>query len=199
MLRARRALWSAARLPLSDAAQPPARDGLDLPPTARTLYQLAAAVNQARRGAYLEAAHTLERVDRDRLRPEEERLLAAARAMVSLGLGDPHRAAALAARALPTSSEDLDFLLGRMMVADAWSDAARLRRIDEAWASEGIAPGTKEALPRLRAIVRLRIDTSILEGLETWEARALADEARAVGDEALAADLEAKSRRAAYR
>ncbi len=62
-----------------------------------------------------------------------------------------------------------------------------------------MTPGTKDALPRLRAIVRLRIDTSIIEGLEAWEAKSLADEARAVGDEALAADLESKSRAAPYR
>jgi hypothetical protein len=47
--------------------------------------------------------------------------------------------------------------------------------------------------------VRLRIDTSAIEGLESWEAKELADEARAIGDEALAADLESKIRPAAYR
>lgn len=199
VMRARTALWNAARLPLADPKQPPDRDGADLPPTARALYALAGAVNEARRGGFLDAAHSLEKLDRDRLRPEEDRLFDAARAMVSLGLGDPRRAAALAARALPTSSEDLDFQLGRMMVAQAWSDADRLRKIDATWATAGVTPGTKDALPRLRAIVRLRIDTSTIEGLETWEAKSLADEARAVGDEALAADLESKSRAAPYR
>jgi hypothetical protein len=199
VLRGRAALLRAARLPLTDPKQPPTRNGHDLPPTARALYRLAGAVSSARRGDFFEAAQTLEKVDRDRLRRDEARLLDAARAMISLGLGDPRRAATQAAKALPTGSEDIDFHLGRMLVTEAWGNAASLRKIDETWASEGITPGTKQALPRLRAIVRLRIDTSALEALEAWEAKSLADEARAVGDDALAADLEARSRPGAYR
>lgn len=199
VLRARASLWNAARLPLTDPRQRPDRAALDLPPTARAVATLAVALDDARRGAFLDAAQALEEVERARLRLDEERLYEAARALVSLGLGDPGRAAAQASRALPTGCDDLDFVLGRMMVAEAWSDASALRRIDDAWATEGIAPGTKQPLPRLRAIVRLRIDTSTIEGLETWEARALADEARAVGDDALAADLEARARPTAYR
>lgn len=199
VLRARAALFRAARAPLTDPKQRPALSGLDLPPTARSLYQLANAVDRARRGETIEASTTLDRVDRDRLRPPEIRLFFAARALVSLSLADGRRAAHDAARALPTGCDDLDFQLGRALVADAWSDAERLMRIDESWASEGVAPGVKDALPRLRAIMRLRIDPTVLDGVASWDAKALADEARAVGDEALAADLEAKSHPSVYR
>jgi hypothetical protein len=201
VLVARRALWEAARLRLDDARQRPARrgDDRDLCPTARALYLLAAAVDDARRDRFADAAHAFESIDRGRLRPEEERLLDAARALVSLGLGDPRRAAQHAARALPTTSEDMDAHLGRTLVSDAWSSSERLRSIDDEWAASGVARGVKRPLPRLRALLRLRIDASAIEGIEPWEAKELADEARAIGDEALAADLEARVRPAAYR
>ena len=201
VLRARAALWRAARGRLDDPKQaPPAgRDDPDLAPTTLTLQRLARAVNEARRGAFVDASRTLDTVDRGRLRPEEERLVDAARALVSLGVGDTARAAHQASLALPTTSEDIDAMLGRALVADAWGDAERLRGIDEGWAAQGVTSGTRRPLPRLRAIVRLRIDVDAMEALESWEAKELADEARAVGDEALAADLEAKIHPAAYR
>lgn len=201
VLRARAALWRAARLRLDDPKQLPLPDdGADNPPpTTLALRRLARAVNDARRGAFVDASRTLDSVERDRLRPEEERLFEAARGLAALGLGDVARAAQHAAKALPTSSEEIDVHLGRALVADAWGDADRLRAIDEGWAAQGVPSGTRLSLPRLRAIVRLRIDTGAIEGLESWQAKELADEARAIGDEALAADLESKIRPAAYR
>ncbi len=200
ILRARATLWRAARSSLEDRAQrPPDGDDDDLAPTAIALYRLARAVNQARRGAFMDAARTLDTVDRDKLRPDEERLFHASRALVALGIGDVPHAAREAERALPTTSEDIDVHLGRALIADAWSSADRLRAIDQSWAEHGVLPGTKNPLPRLRAIVRLRIDTSTIEGIEPWQAKDLADEARAVGDEALAIDLESRVRPAAYR
>jgi len=201
VLRARTATWRAARLPLADTRQPPRPDVGDreLPPTVAALWRLARAVDEVRRGKFVDAADTLENLDRLRLRPDEERLLDGTRAMISLGLGDPHRAAQLAARALPTSSEDIDIHLGRALVSEAWSDPATLRTIDEGWAARGVLPGVRDALPRLRAIVRVRIETEAAAGLEAWEAKALADEARALGDETMAADLEARGRPTAYR
>lgn len=199
VVRARADLFRTARLPLAELGPPSERPGLDLPPTARSLRALAWALERARRGDCFDAAEVLEKVERDHLLPAELRLYSAARALVALGLGDADRAAVHADRALPTTSEELDFLLGRMLVSEAWSDADRLRRIDHTWAAEGVATGTRTALPRLRALVRLRIDTSAIEGIETWEARSLADEARAVGDDALAADLESRARPTAYR
>lgn len=201
ILRARATLWRAARSSLDDRDQrpPEGRGDDDLAPTAVALYRLARAVNEARRGAFMDAARTLDTVDRDKLRLEEDRLFHATRAMVALGLGDLPHAAREAERALPTTSEDIDVHLGRALVADAWSSADRLRAIDRSWAAHGVLPGTKNPLPRLRAIVRLRIDTSTIEGVEPWQAKELADEARAVGDEALAIDLESRIRPAAYR
>ncbi len=201
VLRARATLWRAARGKLDDPSQPPpaGRDDHDVAPTTLALVRLARAVNEARRGAFLDASHTLDTVDRGRLRPDEERLFDATRALVALGAGDTARAAQHAAKALPTTSEDIDAHLGRTLVADAWADADRLRALDDGWAAQGVTSGTRRPLPRLRAIVRLRIDTSAIEALEPWEAKELADEARAVGDEALAADLESKIRPAAYR
>lgn len=202
VLAARRALWKAARASADEAAgETPSDPGedRDLAPTAATLRALARAVREAKRGKYLEASYTLRRVDRGRLRSDEERLFDATRAMVSLGLGEMKRAALQAVSALPTTVADIDAELGRTIVAEAWRDPDRLRDIDEVWAAQGILPGTRQPLPRLRAIVRLRIDAEAREVLETWEAKALADEARAIGDEALAADLESRSRPAAYR
>lgn len=198
VLRARAALWKAATEKLGPWTDAPLRDP-DLPPTALALHSLARAVSQARHGAFVDAGRTLDTVDRDKLRPDEERLFAATRAMVALGLGDTRLAAKEAAKALPTKSEEIDLALGRVLITDAWTNAERLRAIDSAWAAEGVPRGTKDPLPRLRAIVRLRVETEALDAIETWEAKELADEARAVGDEALAADLEARVRPAAYR
>lgn len=199
VLSARDAVWRAARRGLEDPRQrPDVSPDQDLPPTARALRRLARAVDEARRARFAEAARTLDAIDRSKLRAEEERLLEATTAMVSLGLGDA-AAAQRAERVLPTASDDLDVQLGRAVVADAWSSADRLRAIDETWAAQGVEPGTREPLPRLRALLRLRIDTSAIQSLPADEAKALADEARAVGDEALAADLEARVRPTAYR
>lgn len=200
VLAARRALWRAARAGADEAAgEWSGGEYRDLAPTAQTLHALARAVTEAKRGKHLEASYTLRRVDRGRLRLDEERLFDATRAMVSLGLGEMKRAALQAVSALPTTIAEIDAELGRTVVAEAWRDPDRLRDIDEVWAAQGIRPGTKQPLPRLRAIVRLRIDAEARDALETWEARALADEARAIGDEALAADLESRARPTAYR
>ncbi len=198
---ARRNLWRAARgnvetLDRSVLEGPPLRD---LPPTSAALHALTRAVTFARLGRFLDATATLDLVDTSRLREDEERLLAATRAMVSLGLGEFKLAAEQARRALPTLSEDIDEQLGRALIAEAWRDPERLRSIDEAWAESGVSCGMRFALPRLRAVVRLRIDETALDATEPWEAKALADEARAIGDEALAADLEARVRPTAYR
>lgn len=201
VLAARHALWQAARRTLDDPAQAPRSSGddRDLAPTATTLNRLAQAIDEARRGSFLDASHTLTKVDRRRLRPDEERLLEATRAMVSLGLGEPDRAALQAVRALPTTSDEIDLQLGRTVVAELWNDPARLRALDETWAERGVPTGMKLPLPRLRAIVKLRIGRDGLDALESWEAKTLADEARAIGDENMASDLEARIRPAAYR
>lgn len=201
VLRARRALWRAARLGLEDPAQRPRLTGeeRDMPPTTRALWQLARAVDEARRGAALEAAHHLDGLDRELLRDEERRLFDATRALIALMMGDADRAAALARRALPTGCDEIDVMLGRALVTSAWSDAERLRAIDEEWAASGVESDARQPLPRLRSILRLRIEAGAVEALESWEAKALADEARAIGDEALAADLEARVRPTAYR
>lgn len=201
VLAARKALWRAARADLArpgDALEPRADHG-DLAPTALTLHTLAKAVGEARRGKFLDASITLRKVDPTRLRDDEERLFDATRAMVSLGLGERRRAADQAVAALPTTVTDIDAELGRTVIAEAWRDPDRLREIDEVWAAQGVIAGTRHPLPRLRAIVRLRIDADAREGLESWEAKVLADEARAIGDEALAADLESRGRPTAYR
>jgi hypothetical protein len=199
VLAARRALWRAARASADEAASGDPAEDMVQAPTVATLNALARAVREAKRGKHLEASYALRKVDRGRLRADEERLYDATRAMVSLGLGEMKRAALQAVAALPTTVADIDAELGRTIVAEAWRDPDWLRDIDEVWAAQGIVPGTRQPLPRLRAIVRLRIDAEAREALETWEAKALADEARAIGDEALAADLESRARPAAYR
>ncbi len=197
VLSARSALWRAATRGLDHPGEGAA--SADHPPTARALRLLARAVDEARRGRLAEAERALVDVDRARLRDEELRLLAATHAMVAFDRGDAPAAAEQADRALPTQSEDIDAQLGRAVVADAWGDADRLRALDDAWAARGVEQGSLRPLPRLRALVRLRIDTSAIETLTAADAKALADEARAIGDESLAADLEARGRASAYR
>ncbi|MEZ4302409.1 MAG: hypothetical protein R3B70_46205 [Polyangiaceae bacterium] len=200
VLRARSALWRSARAPVLDLRDPPTEEAArDLPSTARALTYLTIGVTHVRRGKLADADSALELIDRDLLLPDEERLFDGARAMLALGMGSPVRAASLASKALPTRVADFDLPLGRALVTDAWDDPDRLRSIDETWATSGVTPGTRDALPRLRAIVRLRIDDELRDALEPWEAKALADEARAVGDSALATDLESRSRPTAYR
>jgi hypothetical protein len=201
VLAARRSLWRAARWALEDPEQPP-RPGWndhDLAPSASALYRLAQAVNQARRGQFLDASHTLGAVHRDKLRPDEERLFDATRAMVSLGLGDPRRAAQQAVSALPTTSQEIDSHLGRTVIADAWSHPDKLRAIDEEWAARGVEAGMDQPLSRLRTMVKLRIDTAAIATLAPAHAHELADEARAIGDEDLAMDLDSRARPTAYR
>ena len=198
---ARDSTWRAACLHLDDARQPPAKDLLarDMPTTARALRTLAAAVDDARRGHYTAAIKAISRVDRVLLRAEEARLLDAVRAMISLGLGDTRKAAQIAASALPTGSEEIDACLGRVIVADAWREPARLRVIQIDWDSKGVATDDDSALARLHRLTRLRIDERLLDHVGPAEARTLSSEARAVGDEDFAADLEARARESAYR
>lgn len=196
---ARSAVWRAARRALTDKTQTPYRDGRGFPPTASTLWKLANAVNLVRRGQYAEASEYVEEVDRELLLAEENRLFDAVRAMISIGLGDTQGAAIQASNALPTTCEDFDQVLGRALVTAAWNNPETLRTLENTWAENGVTTGLRLPMPRLRAIVRVRINESPIEALESWEAKELADEARAVGDESLATDLESHARQIPYR
>jgi hypothetical protein len=169
--------------------------GRVLAPTAASLYRLAEAVHCVRLARYAEANELAPHVHRDLLRPEELQLLDAVNAMVSMGLGATHRAAQQAVAALPTGSEALDACLGRTVISDAWNDPVRLRAIGAAWERAGVVRGP---LGRLLGLVRLRIDTQVLDEIQAPEARELSDEARAIGDDELASELDARSRPNAY-
>jgi hypothetical protein len=199
--RARDATWRAACLSLEEPRQTPAEgfEGWLLAPTAVALYRLASAVNDVRRGRYVEAIDRAHEIDRDRLRPEEVQLFEAVRGMISLGLGDVRRAAQQAAGALPTGSDELDVSLGRALLTDAWNAPERLRAIDRAWDRAGVGHDPDGSLSRLSRLVKVRIDARLLERVHGPEARHLSDEARALGDEELAAELEARARARAYR
>jgi hypothetical protein len=201
VLTARTRVWRAACLELDDPRQSPEADSARplLPPSAIALHRLAVAVDDVRRGRYAAATEALPQIDRDLLRSEENQLLDAVRALISLGLGDSQRAARQAVAALPTGSEELDSRLGRTVVTEAWKDPARLLAIYDAWERAGLHHDRKGALGRLQRLTRLRIDTSALDHLHAEEARDLADEARAIGDDDLANDLDARSRLSAYR
>lgn len=193
---ARDAVWRAACLGLDDPAQRPVEATGGLGPTALSLVRLAEAIDRVRRGAFAGAIELVPHIHRDLLRPEETQLVDAVRAMISVGLGAPERAARQAVAALPTGSADLDACLGRALVTAAWNDPARLRAIHAAWEHAGVDTGPLERLQRL---TRLRIDVEVLERIAAPEARDLSDEARAVGDEELAAELDARGRQSAYR
>ncbi|HVY49008.1 MAG TPA: hypothetical protein VHB21_24125, partial [Minicystis sp.] len=89
--------------------------------------------------------------------------------------------------------------LGRTLVADAWNDVRRLRATLAAWQRAGVSSDAASPLSRLERLVRVRVEPGLVEGLAPTDARAPAEEARAVGDEELAAELDARSRAAAYR
>lgn len=198
---ARDALWRSACLPLDHAKQrpEPLGDVRSYAPTVVALRRLALVIDAVRRARYAEAAGALSVVDLSLLRDEELRLLNAARGIVAIGLGESARAAKHAVVALPTGSFDIDTSLGRTLVADAWSDAARLRAIETAWARAGVAPDIEAPLGRLRRLVRVRVDSREVDSLGADEARAVADEARAIGDDDMAAELDVKARSSAYR
>ena len=198
---ARDSLWRAAHLRLDDPRQPKARASSlrAVGATAATLHHLGAAVDDARRARYDAATDALAPIDQSLLRAEEIRLVAAVRAMISLGL-DPTRAAAeQAALAIPTGSEEIDAQLGRAVITSAWSEPERLRVIHADWENKGIAVDQSGTLARLHRLARLRIDARFLDDVGAAEARALSSEARAVGDEDFAADLEARAHGRAYR
>jgi hypothetical protein len=190
---ARNDVWRAACSSLDDETRTSPRL---LAPTAGSLARLAEAVHAVRRGHYVAAADLLPRIERRLLRPEEGQLLDAVRAMISVGLGSTQRAAQQAVAALPTGSEDLDTCLGRTVVSEAWNDPTRLTAIQTAWDRAGVRRGP---LSRLSTLVRIRLDADQLDTVPGPEARDLSDEARAIGDDALAAELDARSRPAAYR
>lgn len=198
VVKARASVESAAQLPLTDPRQVPeetgAREDPLAAPTTVTLRRLAAAINAARRGRYMEAHELVPRIDRARLRPREIQLLDAVRAMVSIGLGDDHRAAQQAIEVLPTGSDELDACLGRAIIADAWRSPDRLRVIDSAWTEAGVDLEGQGALTRLRRLVRVRVGQRDVDQLATAEARALSDDARAIGDEELAVELDLRAR-----
>ncbi|WP_437479498.1 hypothetical protein WME75_33705 [Sorangium sp. So ce1014] len=201
VLDARASLWRAAALDLDDPAQRPSEcvDPWFSPPTARVLRALAAVVDAARRERYALALERLPSVDRAALRPDEARLLEAARALLSLGLGDPARAAQQAIVALPTGIDAIDARLGRVVLADAWKSPARLEAIDRAWRRELQSGVTSEALERLLSLSRLRFVPHAVEALKPAEARELSAEAWSIGEEELAAALESRARGGVYR
>lgn len=195
--RLRDGVWRAACYELDDPGQKPedVRRQI-LAPTSSSLARLAMSVDRVRRASYAEANDIVPLIQRDLLRSEEVQLLDAVRAMISLGLGERGRAASQAAIALPTGSADLDATLGRTLLMDAWGNDARIFAILGAWQRAGIRHGP---LARLSTLMRLRIDTTLLDRIEAPAARELAEEARAIGDDALASELDARSRPNAYR
>lgn len=197
----REALWRAACLGLGDRRQRPERpvEAWLLSPSARSLWDLACAVDAVRRGEPARAADLTPRVERARLRPEEARLLDAARAIVALALGDRDRAAHIGLAALPTGSGELDAHLGRLVVASAWRSPARLKAVDRAWHDKGLSAALGTPLGRIASLVRLRVAPEDADALPATDARAVGDEARALGDDAFAAELEARARARAYR
>jgi hypothetical protein len=199
---AREQVWRAACLGLDDPRQRPdaAGDRAFVAPSAVALAELALAVDDVRRGRFAEASERVPRISRELLRDEELRLLEGVRACVTLGLGDMHRAAQQAIVALPTGSDELDGMLGRALLRDAWSSPVRVDAIDAAWQRSGVAEGDPGTLPRLRRLIRVRVATEGLDALSPDEARVLAEEAEAVGDGDLSAELAARGRASrAYR
>lgn len=198
---ARDRMWRTACLDLGDPRQTPESDADEklFAPTTVALRRLALAVDAARRGDYVAANELIPVIDRDLLRPEELHLLDAVRAMLSLSLGDEQRAAQQAVVALPTGSEDLDTSLGRALVSVAWSNAIRLRAIDDAWSRAGVGTRCEGPLGRLRKLMRVRMDGSAIDVIDPDDARTLSSEARAIGDEDLAVELESRGRFNAYR
>jgi hypothetical protein len=190
---ARRRLHRAACLPLSDPQQPPIWHGHVeyAAPTAVTLYRLAAAVDSVRRAKHAEANDLLPTIDRDLLRDDEQRLLSGLRAMITLSLGDPSRAAQQAIGVLPTGSDDIDAALGRLVLADAWRAEARLMAIESAWREAGVDGTGDSPLDRLQRLVKLRYDASELQKVNPRDAALLLEEAYAVGDDQLRSELHA--------
>lgn len=133
VLLARQDAWRAVCLGLDDPRQRAvlSTDAPLLSPSARALQGLSIAIDAVRRGEPGRAAEVIPRIDRALLRPEEERLLDATRALVALELGDRALCAQLAVRALPTGSGELDARLGRAVVAEAWRSRARLEAVDQ--------------------------------------------------------------------
>jgi hypothetical protein len=193
-------LWRAACLKLENPLQRPRITGPGwlMGPTAGAVGSLALAVDAVRRGELVEASGLVQLIDRALLRPEEERLLDAVRAMISLGMGDNDRAAQQAFAALPTGSAPLDEALGRVAVAQAWDNPTRLKAIDAAWEEQGVGFDLTAPMGRLHLLVKVRIEGN-LDALPVEDARALCDEARAIGDDLLAAALEARGRSSTYR
>ncbi|AKT42997.1 hypothetical protein [Chondromyces crocatus] len=198
---ARSAVWRAVCLGLSDPRQRPTRlsDPWFMPPSALVLFKLAEMLDAVRRGEMARAAGKVTNMNRALLRPDEERLLDAARAMIALDLGERRLAAQLAARVLPTGSGDLDVRLGRVVVAEAWRSPAQLEEVDHAFREHGLGLDLGTPLNRLAALVRVRVAPDERRTLPADDARALGDEARALGEDEFAAELEARSRTAMYR
>lgn len=194
---ARKRLQHAACLPLSDPAQRPVwHDHAEYAaPSAVTLNRLAAAVDAVRRGKHADANDLLPTIDRDLLRDDEQRLLSGLRAMITLSLGDPARAAQQAIGTLPTGSDDIDTMLGRLVMADAWRTEARLMAIESAWKEAGVDGSGDTPLDRLQRLVTLRYDARELQNVDAREAERLVAEARAVGDDQLEGELRALATR----
>lgn len=194
--RARREL--ARRAAAAPAALPPLRldhgEVLAIPEVVATRY-VTVAIDAARRGDFALADDAIRHVERDLVASADLRLLAAARALVCLGLGDEERAARLAVLAVPTRSEALDARLARSVVSRTWSSTARLAAVDRAWAEAGVLASRDDVLGRLRRLVRVRVDPALVDELPPREAALLAEEARAMDDGELAARLRARAAR----
>jgi hypothetical protein len=196
LARARREL---ARRAAATAGELPAI-GLDhaevvaIPEVVATRY-VAVAVDAARRGDLALADDAIRRVERALVARDDLRLLAAARALVCLGLGDEERAARLAVLAVPTRSDELDARLARSVVARAWAEPPRLAAIDRAWAEAGVLASRDDVLGRLRRLCRVRLDPSLVDEIAPREAELLAEEARAMDDHELAGRLRGRAAR----
>lgn len=165
-----------------------------IPEVVATRY-VTVAVDAARRGDFALADDAIRLVERGLVGRRDLRLLAAARALVSLGLGDEERAARLAVLAVPTRSAELDARLGRSVVTRAWSSTPRLAAIDRAWAEAGVLGSRDDVLGRLRRLLRVRLDPTLIDELPPREAELLAEEARGVADDELAARLRIRAAR----
>lgn len=147
--RAHRALSAVVRRGATPA--PLARPALHTP-RARSVAALAQAFWLARRGDALGAERALAVVVRDELGGWEQRVLDATRALACLEHRDVARAAKLAPLALPTHDPQVDRALARVLVRDAWGDAARLAAIGRALGEAGPHLDDCRALARLREL-----------------------------------------------
>lgn len=183
--RARDAMMLAASQDLS--SHPPLRatsTRAPLLPPARSLQQIACAIDLARRGEGVAALAVAGTVDEPLLQPDERRMLAAARALAFEALGDERAASTQALEAFPTGASNLDERLGRRCIEGAWFDATRLAALLRAWRTRGIDEYDATGLGMLVRFAQVRLGRLDPSCLGDGERRELAARAQALGDPA---------------